>query len=90
MYLNEDRILRGLEEVTRSAVYSCINRMDPKGTAFKIIKMGSQDPMCKWARARYNWVKQLLIRFGIIKWDISKDGHPPEYFDIEKLGNLET
>ena len=90
LLFNEDRRMKGLQEVTRSAVYSCIKRMAPKRSAVEIIKMGSQDPMCKWARARYNWVKKLLIMFGAIKWDVNKDGHDPEWFDIKKLGTMKT
>ena len=64
--------------------------MASKRSSIEMIKMVIQDPMCKWHGARYNWVKQLFIKFGIIKWDLLKDDHAPECFDIENMGTLNT
>ena len=40
--------------------------MRPLVTRVQKISQGSDDPTCPWARGRYNWIKQLAIRFGIL------------------------
>ena len=40
--------------------------MKPKVQAIQHISQGSDDPTTPWAKARFNFVKQLLIRFQLL------------------------
>ncbi len=82
-----------------SAVYSAHKRLDPEMTRVKSRKQGSYDAESKWAKARYHWVSQLMIRLSEWKPDLAelkaaklvKDDAAsiPACFDFTKLTPLE-
>jgi hypothetical protein len=55
----------GLEPYSLSAVRTLILSLEPVVTPLVKLKQGDTDPDSAWSRARYNWVLQLLIRFGL-------------------------
>jgi len=81
-----------------SAVYSAHKRLDPEMTRVKSRKQGSYDAESKWAKARYHWVSQLMIRLSEWKPDLAelkaaklvKDDAAsiPACFDFAKLTPL--
>jgi hypothetical protein len=73
------------EAITRAAVESCIRRMAPKVSRVSKRKQGKRDEKSAWAKARFLFTKQLMIRFGSLE---PEGDNLPAYFDIEKLGNL--
>jgi hypothetical protein len=48
-----------------SAIRTLILSLDPVVSPLVKLKQGDTDPDSAWSRARYNWVLQLLIRFGL-------------------------
>ena len=40
--------------------------MEPKIQTIQQVSQGSHDPTTPWAKARFNFVKQLLIRFQLL------------------------
>jgi hypothetical protein len=73
------------EAVTKAAVQSCIRRMAPKVSRVLKRKQGKRDEDSAWAKARFLFTKQLMIRFGSLE---PEGDNPPAYFDIRKLGSL--
>ena len=71
-----------------------MKRLKPKHKKVGKCSQGSDDPKSAWARARYNWNTQLLIRFGELKQeDIPKDCYDENNilrpcFDPSKLDSL--
>jgi hypothetical protein len=55
----------GQEPFSLSAVRTLILSLDPVVSPLVKLKQGDTDPDSAWSRARYNWVLQLLIRFGL-------------------------
>jgi hypothetical protein len=55
----------GHEPFSLSAVLTLILLLEPLVTPLVELKQGDTDPDLAWSRARYNWVLQLLIRFGL-------------------------
>jgi hypothetical protein len=53
-----------LRTVRRSAIVACEKRMTRMIVPVTKRPQGSLDKKSNWARARYGWVTQLLIRFG--------------------------
>ena len=52
------------DDITRSAVYTCEQRMVRSVTKVGRRPQGKRDPDSKWAKCPYRWVTQLLIRLG--------------------------
>jgi hypothetical protein len=86
----------------RSAVRGALQRRsDSRTTAIGSRKTGSFNPSSNWARARFGWVTQLLIRFGKtppgfdLAWLLEKGLVPegtdtiPDKFNVEKLPPLD-
>jgi hypothetical protein len=59
--------------LTRSVVNHTIKRLSPKSSTIKKSKQGSRDAASKWARARFRWTKQLMVRLGLLGSDSSED-----------------
>jgi hypothetical protein len=53
------------EPFSLSAVRTLILSLEPVVSPLEKLKQGDTDPGSAWSRARYNWVLQLLIRFGL-------------------------
>ena len=49
-----------------SSVYSIIDKLQPKISTIKSRKQGSLDADSNWAKARFQWVMQLLYRFDML------------------------
>ena len=52
---------------------------------------GKSDPTSAWARARYNWVTYLLVRFGQLSQEQLEKQFPegiPMWADVQKTGSL--
>jgi hypothetical protein len=49
-----------------STVFSAFHRMNPVITPIAKRKQGTTDPNSPWAKARLEWVTQILVRFGIL------------------------
>ena len=47
-----------------ASVYGLHCRLKPKVKRAKKRKTGSRDVGSEWAKARYNWVRQLIVMFG--------------------------
>ncbi len=50
--------------VTRSAVFSCVQRLKKKVSLIKKHPQGHTDPKSDWARCRFRFAAQMLLRFG--------------------------
>ena len=57
---------RSLLKIKKGAVHECVLRLKPKITTIQRSKQGFTDPSSQWARARFRWVAQLMIRFGVL------------------------
>ena len=75
LMVNEHRRQSQLEALTLSAVQSAVARFKPKVVKVKKRKQGSTDPNNPWSMARYRWVTQLLVRFGVL--DLEGQYHGP-------------
>jgi hypothetical protein len=87
-----------LEHVGRSAVWSAIQRLEPKTTAVLVCKQGSYDPTSEWAKARHRFTNQLLVQFSLktpmqawvevdnIPLVLQNPANIPSYFDVTKIG----
>jgi hypothetical protein len=53
------------EPYSLSSVWRLILSLDPVVSPLVKLKQGDTDPDSAWSWARYNWVLQLLIRFGL-------------------------
>ena len=84
----------GRELVTRSAVYSCEKRLDPKRSKTGKRPQGSLDENSKWAQCRFRWVAQLLIRLGHVdKVDLNEfldeeTKELPDCFDADMMEKI--
>jgi hypothetical protein len=85
--VNEHRKQQNLVAITKSAVEGLIKRLNPMVQKVERKKQGSGKGVdTPWARARNNWVTQLLIRLGEVEWKPEKEGDPtPDYFNKAKL-----
>ena len=93
MPLNGHLREEGKVTVSRDAVIQVHKRLNPKVTSIKAGKQGSSDEKSAWARARFNWLTQLLIRFGgsLNEVDLEKlkvDGALSDCFNIAKMSSL--
>jgi hypothetical protein len=69
--------------LTQSVVNDTIKPLSPKSSTIKKSKQGSRDAASKWARARFRWTKQLMIRLGLLDSD-----SPEECFCKSKMEPL--
>ena len=54
-------------------------------------KQGKSDPDSNWAKARYNWVTYLLVRFGVLTAAELQQQFPdgiPDWANRKKTGEL--
>ena len=84
--------------VGRTAVYSAVQRLNPKVTAVLIAKQGSYDVASPWAIARLRFSCQLLVRLGLmtpldawVKADhvpliLQNPANIPSYFKVANIG----
>jgi hypothetical protein len=76
--------------VSKSTVYRAFLRLQPFVTPIKKRPQGNCSKDSVWAKARLEWVTQLLVRFGILGIDrlqqIVGEGTIPEKFNPENLG----
>ena len=56
--------MNDIEIVGLSTILNMYHRMKPLVSKLVIISQGSSNPSSPWARARFNWIKQLAICFG--------------------------
>ena len=71
------------ELATLSSVISVVKRLNPQLKRVKKRKQGSCDPKSAWARARFLYIKQLMVRLGLYevkepkerRWDRDILGH---------------
>ena len=61
--------------VGRSTVYNTFLKMNALVTAVEVVSQGSYDITSNWAKARFPWVKQLAICYGVL--DPRKVRDPP-------------
>ena len=69
--------------ITRNQLRSLVHRMKPVVSAVEKAKQGSSDPDAPWSKARYNWILQLLVRFGVVQVP-----NPPSYHDHTQVTPL--
>eukprot|EP01048_Picozoa_sp_COSAG05_P009760 COSAG05_NODE_821_length_7122_cov_142.066781_2_plen_271_part_00 len=74
--VNDFRVNRGLEHVGLKAVWSCFKALDPIEDEVLDRKQGKSDPNSEWARARFNWITYLLVRFGHLTAEQLADRFP--------------
>ena len=88
--LHVNKLMREQNEtcITLSAVYGCARRLNPLITSVKKRKQGSIDPEDPWCIARKNWVTQLLVRLGVLKYECKDGLSVPTYFDLDKMVKL--
>jgi hypothetical protein len=93
---NQHRKENGLPSLTLSSIRNLVKRLNPKLLKVGKRSQGSDDPNSAWARARYNWNTQLLIRFGVLKKEdipsdcYNEDGNLRPCFDPSNLDALTT
>ena len=63
-----------MEIVGFSTIYNTYMKMKPKVSQVGKVSQGSHNPDSAWAKARFNFIKQLAIRFG--KLDPTKVSDP--------------
>ena len=73
--INEYRDSVGKDLVRGGCIYGLHTRLNPSVFNVKKRKTGSRDITSPWAQARYNWVRQLLVRFQAI--DVRNSVHFP-------------
>ena len=78
------------DNVRRSAVINWYRKMSKVVTPINKRCQGNSDPSSNWAKARYRWITQLLIRLGMPPDDLSdfmKDGTLEECFSQDVLSS---
>jgi hypothetical protein len=73
--INVMRAEKGETTVSVSSVWRTLKKMDHEEVATEQICQGSDDPHDNWCLARFDFVKQTLIRFGLL--DPTKTLDPP-------------
>jgi hypothetical protein len=89
--VNKHRTEEGKELYTRSSVVTLSTRLQPEVIKITKIKQGNRSKDSPWAKSRHNWVRQLMIRFGlpVERESVSlPDGSIPDYFNQEKMEPL--
>lgn len=87
--VNEFCRTQNVPSFTMGPVHTAFKKLKPKVCKIKQRPQGSTDKDAPWSKARLNWVTQLLIRFGKLESQVDPaTGHPPAYFDSEKLTKL--
>ena len=86
--INWHRKESGQEMICESSVYTALRKMQPKIEQISKRKQGSTDPSMPWCRARKEWCRQLLVRFGIL--GDTEFQHPIERrFCRQEIGHLD-
>jgi hypothetical protein len=89
MLVNEHKRQKHQPPFSASAVYSLSKRLKPKVTKVVRKKQGDTDVNSAWAKARYNSVTQLLIRFGLLESQPDENGNLADYFNKDKITALQ-
>lgn len=95
-YVNSWLVEKGRPIWTYHRIQYLAKRLRPTETKVMQMKQGSEDSSSAWARARRNWVKQLLVSFGAAEnVNLKKtrtnpetgsvEEYLPEYFDKTKV-----
>ena len=71
--VNDSRQDMASECFTMSSIRTMVKALKPKVLKTTKIKQGKKDPDSAWARARVNWVQQLLIRFGRLPFSLQEE-----------------
>jgi hypothetical protein len=87
--VNQHRKESGEPSFTLSPIRNCIKRLQPSIRKVLRGSQGSDDPNSPWARARCNWIGQLLIRFGLNRSKRDGKGNIPDWLNAEKMPRLE-
>lgn len=77
-----------LEPYSYSAVRGLSKRLSPVIEKITLTKQGSADVNSPWATARHNWVRLLLIRFGLLDCVQLEAGSIPDYFNKGMMPKL--
>jgi hypothetical protein len=92
--VNQHRKEAQEESLTLAPIRHLMKRLKPVVRKVKKQAQGSNDPTCKWARARVNFNTQVLIRFGKLPeeefekiWQ-KNDGTLSPWFDPDKMQSL--
>ena len=85
---NEHRRQEPLEALTKSPVETLVKKLKPLVTAVKKRKQGSTDENSPWARGRYRWATQILIRTELLPAQKKADETIPDYWNPNKLKRL--
>ena len=64
--VNQRRQKQGLDFLTKTTISNTIKRLPRKSMKIKKISQGSSNAHSDWAKAGFNFMKQLLVRFQII------------------------
>jgi hypothetical protein len=85
--VNEHRRQQCLASITKAAVFAVTKRLQPRKEKVVKLKQGAgMSTSSNWAKARFNWMTQLLIRSGKLDWVPEEEGDTcPDYFDSKKL-----
>ncbi|CAB9522841.1 hypothetical protein (Partial), partial [Seminavis robusta] len=75
--LNECRIDDGVEPYSDSAVRELVQRLPSRKVPIRKMKQGNHDKNSPWARRRFAWVYQLLLRLGT-----EKETEPHDLFEL--------
>ncbi len=89
--INHYQLVNSLPRVTRSAIYTCEQRMKRDVSNIGARPQGSRDKETAWAKARYNFAVQFLVRLGrgdevdLEPFKKRNGGTLPEYLKDENL-----
>ena len=87
--VNKHREEIGADAYTMASIYRTCKALQPLYSRMKKVSQGSKDVAAPWSRARYNWVTQLLIRFGMMESVIDPiKGTIKDCFNSAKMDSL--
>ena len=88
MMCNEHRRQEQLIALTKAPIEGLIKKMKPLVTKITKTKQGNRDANSPWARGRYGWSTQILVRLGTIEGQKKEDGTIPDYWNPDKMSKL--
>jgi hypothetical protein len=86
-FVNQHRRENGLEAVGVSTIYNLMHRLGVVTTRVRRRPQGDFSPNSKWAKARFNWVRQLGVFYRTWAWD-DAEGPCPQEFDPVKIPHI--
>ena len=82
--INLHRDEEDLELYNAATIYSLSKRLTPKVAPVSSTSQGNRDATSAWARARKNWVTQLMIRLGTLKKEeLTTEEQAKPCFDLD-------